>query len=267
MKVLITSASSGIGQTVASALGKHDLRLTDLAGHAGSAGRGRASIQPNELNHDDATDKLVAGLEAIVHIGYADSSAGPAWQQAADATALLDYYSRRTYNLLLAASNAKVERCIYVSTLRLLQDYEENLTVTERWRPHPPSDDPALLACHIGEIVCKEFARDRLIKTATVRLGWPVVPGARAKAARSGETAAIAIDDVATALNAALKAEIEQWQDIHVQSPVAHQRFLMHAAQKFLSFPSPAPQAPQAAPPQRAARGSPTRSSRKGGRK
>jgi len=248
VKILVTSARSGIARTVAGALKKHAVKLTDLPG-----GRTGGAVA-NDLNHDEETDRLVDGVDAILHIGYGG--------QEGDAAALLDYYSRRTYNLLLAASNAKVERCIYISTLKLLQDYEENLTVTERWRSHPPSDDPALLACHIGELVCKEFARDRLIKVVTLRPGWPIVAGPRAKAAASGETAALATDDLATVLNAALEAKIEQWQDVHVQSPVPDQRFLMHAAQKLLSFPAPPPPPAGQAAPRPAAR-----SARKGARR
>ncbi len=253
MRVLVTCSRSEIGKIVAGALApKHEVRLTDLPAARRGASvpevlegrrpealegprRAAGAAQPvvaNDMNHDEATARLVAGVNAIVHIGYGG--------QHGDATALLDYYSRRTYNLLLAASEARVERCVFVSTLRLLEDYEENLTVTERWRSRPPSGDPELLACHIGELVCKEFARDRLIKVATLRLGWPVVGGSRAKAARSGQTAALATDDLALALNAALTADIEQWQDIHVQSPVPGQRFLTQAAQKLLRFPAPA---------------------------
>lgn len=251
MKILVTSAGSDMGQTVAAALRrKHTVTLTDLP----PAARRVAGAVPNDLGHDPATDRLVAGMAAVVHIGYQG--------QEGDATALLDYYGRRTYNLLLAASNAGVGRCVYVSTLKLLSDYEENLTVTERWRSLPPSDDPALLACHIGEVVCKEFARDRLIKVATLRLGWPIVEGSRSKAAASGETAALATADLATVLDAALTADIEQWQDIHVQSPVPNQRFLMHAATKLLSFPTAPPAPPVAAAPR-----TPAPSTRTGGRR
>jgi nucleoside-diphosphate-sugar epimerase len=253
LKVLVTCARSEIARTVSEALeGKHDLTLTDIPA-AGASARKSAGIAISDLNHDEATDRLVAGFDAVVHIGYGG--------QTGDATQLLDYYSRRTYNLLLAAANAKVSRCVYLSTLRLLGDYEENLTVTERWRPLPPSDDPDLLACHIGEIVCKEFARDRLIKVATLRLGWPIVSGPRAEAVRTGETAALATDDLAMVLDRALSAEIDQWQDVHVQSPVPDQRYLMQAAERLFSFPK-APRPPAAAAPRTA-----VKPSRKGGRR
>ena len=42
------------------------------------------------------------------------------------ATFHLDYYTRRTYNLLWAASNSDVKRVINLSTLRLMDEYEEN---------------------------------------------------------------------------------------------------------------------------------------------
>lgn len=224
MKVLVTSAASDIGSLISEGLRpEHDVRLTDLPGTSSG------DITGCDLGHDDATDQIVAGVDAVVHIGYEG--------QDGDAPALIDYHTRRTYNLLLAASAAGVERCIYISTLKLLQDYEENLTVTERWRSLPPTDDPVLLACHLGEVTCKEVARDGLLKVATLRLGFPIVRGNRSDAVASGETAAVASDDAVAAIRSALTAEIEQWQDIHLQSPRPDQRFLMHAAQKLLSYP------------------------------
>ena len=63
------------------------------------------------LEADAATDDLVAGIGAVVHFGYPRTSG--------QANALIDHATRRTYNLLLAAAAAGVERCVYVSTLRL----------------------------------------------------------------------------------------------------------------------------------------------------
>ncbi len=184
-----------------------------------------------DLGHDSATDDAVAGVDSIVVFGYPDESG--------DATFLLDRGARRLYNLLHAASEAGVSRCIYVSTLLLFRDYEENLTVTEKWRSLPPSEDPALLACHLGEIVCKEYARDRRIQVATVRLGFPIVDGDRAAAQAAGESAAVSSEDAVEAVRLALESDaLAPWQDIHVQSPVERQRYLMHAASKLLGYPS-----------------------------
>ena len=227
MNILITQGKSSLAAALASRLStSHTVRLTDVDGSAGDA-----AIAQCDLGHDSATDDLVRDIDAIIHIGYNAVDSG-------DPSELIDYHTRRTYNLLTAASEAGVARCIYLSTLRLLEDYEENLTVTEKWRSLPPSEDPLLLACHLGEIVCKEFARDSLIDVVTLRLGFPLVCGDRQAAVDSGESAAISIDDVFTAVERSLTADIARWQDIHVQSPVPRQRFLMHAACELLQYPT-----------------------------
>ena len=225
--MLITAASSRSAQLAVAALSnEHDLRLTDLPGNASG------DVVSCELGHDEATDRLVAGIEAIVHIGYGG--------QQGDATTLIDYHTRCTYNLLMAASNAGVGRVIYISTLRLLEEYEENLTVTEKLRSLPPADNVVLLACHMGEYVCREFARDRLSEVVTLRLGWPIVDGGTSAAVDSGGSAALSTEDLARVLRTSLTAGIAQWQDVHVQSVVPNQRYLMHAAANLFGYPEPA---------------------------
>lgn len=216
VNVLITSAASPTGALLAAALqGEYTVHCTDLRSRAGG------DIEACELEHDDATDAIVSGIEAIVHVGYAG--------QDGDETALVDYHTRRTYNLLYAAAHAGVQRVINISTLRLYEPYEENLTVTENWRPMPTASEPQLLACHLGEIVAKEFARDRLLRVLNLRLGFPFVEG-DAAAHAAGQTAAIATADVAHSVARALHCELDYWQCAHVQSPVDGQRFLTQRA-------------------------------------
>ena len=104
MNVLITSATSATAQIVAGALaGTHTLRLTDLSRNSGaSAGGAGGEIVACDLNHEKPTDELVAGIDAIVNIGYQG--------QAGEATHLVDYHTRCMYNLLQAASDAGVSR-------------------------------------------------------------------------------------------------------------------------------------------------------------
>lgn len=201
----------------------HDVLLTDLPGN-----EGEGNISYSDLNHDETTKELVDGIDALIHIGFEG--------QCGDATSLIDYHTRRTYNLLQAAAASGVERCLYISTLRLLDDYDEILTVTEQWRSLPPADNSILLSCHLGEIVCKEFARDRLISVANIRLGFPIFDGGR-DAIGSEEHAAISSEDACLVVSRALTAGIASWQDIHVQSPMPNQRFLMKCAQGLLKFP------------------------------
>ena len=88
MKVLITSAASDIGRQIKGALdGRFDLRLTDLsADAAGEPGNVAA-----ELGHDRSTDRLLSGVDAVVHPGYPIRDGSP--------SELIDYLARCTYNL------------------------------------------------------------------------------------------------------------------------------------------------------------------------
>ncbi|MEE8046158.1 MAG: NAD-dependent epimerase/dehydratase family protein [Dehalococcoidia bacterium] len=217
--MLITSAASATAQIIANALsGAHTLRLTDLVEN------NSGDIVGNELGHGPETDDLMAGIDAIVNIGYQG--------QSGSATHLMDYHTRRMYNLLQAGSDAGVKRCVNVSTLRLYQDHEENLVVTEKWRTDPSAEDTDLLAAHMAEYVCKEFARDRLIQVANLRLGWPFVGDS---AAAPEDTAAISHGMIGAAVQEALVSEeLAQWQDIHVQSSVNHQRFITKTAATLL---------------------------------
>ena len=176
-----------------------------------------------------ATDQVVAGINSVVHFGYARAGGR--------ANDLIDHAARRTYNLLMAAAAAGVERCVYVSTLRLVEALPGHFAVTEQWRSRPPSDDPALLACHLGEIIAKECARDRLMRVLTLRIGFPEVVGDRRALLDKHGSAAIAAADAADAIGRALEADLAQWQEVHVQSPVPGARYLMREAATLLAFP------------------------------
>jgi nucleoside-diphosphate-sugar epimerase len=177
-----------------------------------------------DLNHEKPTDDLVAGIDAIVNIGYQG--------QAGEATHLIDYHTRCMYNLLQAASDAGVARYVNISTLRLFENHEENLVVTERWRTDPSSEDVELLSAHMAEAVCKEFARDQLIQVVNLRLGFPFVADSSAGPA---DTAAISNGMIGEAVAEALASdELDQWQDIHVQSAVPHHRFITTTAARLL---------------------------------
>ncbi len=227
MKLLVTSAASEIGRQVADALADgNDLVLTDVPARVGA----NTAIEPSELGHGDETDDLVRGVEAVVHIGFGG--------QEGDATYLIDYHTRRTYNLYAACLNTGVTRAFYLSTLRLLGGYEHHLTVTERWRSLPDAD-PEILSVHLGEYVTREFAREAPITTTVLRLGFPIVNGTRADAAATGESAALATDDMALALRAALAVHLPKWKVLHVQSPVEGARFLMTDAESAIGYPAP----------------------------
>jgi len=232
----LTSATSDLGRTVAALLATdHDLVPTDLSTHTD----GNTDVTACDLGDDDSTDRLVNGIDGIVHIGYGGHFAS--------ASELLDVHTRCTYNLLTAARSAGVSRFINLSTLRLLDDYPEHLTVTENWRS-TPGVEPVILSAHLAEYVCREFGREGGIKIANLRLGFPLVEGDTAAAAGSGHSAALAGDDLRVAINAALTADLGvnaqstdtphpvSFRTIHVQSPISGGRFLLKGAASILGL-------------------------------
>lgn len=180
------------------------------------------------LEHDEATNNLVAGIDAIVNVGYQDEVKMPV-------SFHLDHYTRRTYNLLWAASNAGVKRVVNLSTLRLMEEYEENLVVTEQWRSKPLASNINLLCAHLVEIICKEYARDQKFEVVNLRLGWPLIEGASDQLGDAGSSA-LCSEDLGRAVLAALETDVEPWQDIHIQSTVPNQRYTTAKAAATLAF-------------------------------
>ena len=160
MRVLLSPGESDLARTLRNGLTGHDAVL---------------DVDP-EIDAESGARTLAAGVDAVVLAGLPDGDA----DGATDASAVLDRATRLAYDLLCAAADSGARRCVYLSSLRLLADYPAHHTVTEGWRPLPPSDDPALLGCHLGEQIACEFARERRMEVVTVRLGYPVVPGSAA---------------------------------------------------------------------------------------
>ena len=225
MNLLINGSPTAVGRAVVEQLAGsgHDLRLTSMAPYD------EQDVVVCALEHDEATDDLVDGIDAIVNVGYQDEVEMPVGFH-------LDYYTRRTYNLLWAAANAGVKRVVNLSTLRLMEEYEENLVVTELWRSNPLASDINLLCSHLVEIICKEYARDRMFQVVNLRLGWPLVAGGKDDMDGDAGTAALCFEDLGRAVRAALKDDIEPWQDIHIQSTVANQRYTTAKASAMLAF-------------------------------
>ncbi|MDP6962522.1 MAG: hypothetical protein QF595_13615 [Dehalococcoidia bacterium] len=221
MHILITSAASATARVIADSVAdNHKIRLTDLSHNADG------KMIANDLDDGSLTDDLVSGVDAIINVGFEG--------QTGTDTPLMDYHTRCIYNLLYAASCAGVSRFINISTLRLYENHEENLVVTERWRTDPSAEDVAILGAHMTESVCKEFARDRLIDVVNIRFGWPFV---ETISPDCSQTAATSHGLIAATVNESLLTDLlEPWQDVHVQSPVKHQRFITNTAAKL--FPN-----------------------------
>jgi len=221
MRILITSAASPLAQTLAAALQtQHEIRLTERAPLAN-----QPLLAVSALGHDLSTNLLVRGLDAIVHVAEplpTDSE----FQQ-------IDYLTRCTYNLYLAAAAEGVKRIVFLSTLALMTGYEPTYTVGERWRPLPTTDTPVLTK-HLGEFVSREFAREHKLEVVVLRLG---------KVVRHEQVAGQPFDplwvdeqDVAQAVNRALTAETGLWSIFHIQSAAPQARFSIATAKRILNY-------------------------------
>lgn len=156
MNILITSAASTLAKRLADQLAlNHKIRLTER-----EFVKTEHQFFQNALGHDETLDQLVVGIDAVLHV--AEPLA------ADDEFSLLDYMTRCTYNLLMAATSAEVGHFIYVSSLDLLKAYPSHYRVDERWKPKP-TPEPAVLGKHLGEYVCREFARERKARITVVR--------------------------------------------------------------------------------------------------
>lgn len=221
MNILITSAAAPIAQSLATALQReHSVRLTERCFVPNLANFAQCMLGP-----DLATDLLVRDMDAVIHVAEllpTDS----AQQQ-------IDYLTRGTYNLCLAAASAGVQRLVYLSTLQLMTQYDENFNVTERWRPRPTTQAPVLTK-HLGEFVCREFAREHKLKITVLRLGQVVYNNQIAD--QPFDSTWVDVRDVAQAIQQALIRDTGRWTVCHIQHESAQARFPVGAAKRLLGY-------------------------------
>ena len=226
MNVLITSAASELSKRLAIAVSDtHILRLTELQ----SVNTEFDFIQ-SDLGHDESTNELVNGMDTIVHIAeippaiLADANQPDNFH--------LDYQTRCTYNLLMAASEEGVKHFIYTSTLRLFENHDENWTVKENWRPRPTTDS-FVLSKHLGEFTCREFSREGKINVSILRLGN--LTSAENNKIDEIDSIWLEVNDAVAAFQGAIDAP-SNWGIFHIQSEFPGSRFDIGKAKGHLNF-------------------------------
>lgn len=221
MQLLLTSAASSTARSLAETLrGEHSLRLTERVPVAGITDFALSPLGP-----DLSTNLLVRGMDAIVHVAEPLPTDGELQQ--------IDYLTRCTYNLCLAAAAEGVKRLVYLSTLDLMTAYDPNYLVNERWKPKPPTHAPTL-AKHLGEFTCREFAREHKLAVVVLRLGKVV----RAEAVAGQPVDPLWVDerDVAQAVKLALTAELPRWAIFHIGADSSHARFSVATVKRALNY-------------------------------
>ena len=156
MATLLTAASSELGRELAAHLQHRaginapPLRLTDRQPAGGETTH-------CELDHTEATDRLLAGVKTLVHLEPAlvDDDAAAA----TDPDGWLDACTRITYNLLLAAQSAGVAHVLLLSRLDVLSNLEAGLhpsVIQPDWRPRP-SVALGSLGPHLAEFTARKY--------------------------------------------------------------------------------------------------------------
>ena len=220
MNILVTSAAAPLAQTLATGLRvDHAIRLTERVPVTGLT-----DLALSPLGPDFSTNLLVRGMDAIVHV------AEPLPTD--DHLQRIDYLTRCTYNLCMAADAEGVKRLVYLNSLDVMGAYEPNYLVNESWRPQPTTAAP-LLGKHLGEVTCREFAREVKLEVISLRLGNVV------QSNRSTGTNAMWLDerDAVQAVGLALTADLpRRWSVFHIQHKANDARFSIRLAEEQLNF-------------------------------
>ena len=166
MNVLITGAASALAQAIVEDIGDgHRVRLMDSV-----------PVDPPEnaeffqgllLEQDDCW-KAVRGMDAVIITGEPPS--GMPEDELMRDQALLDAATRGIHNLCKAAVESNVKNIVYGGTLDIFRPYPDDVYISELWKPLPDPDMPDM-SRYLGELTCREFARDYMVTVTGLRLG------------------------------------------------------------------------------------------------
>jgi uronate dehydrogenase len=160
-RLLLTGAAGGLGRELRKRLKPHCrvLRLSDIA-DLGAAGEGE-ELAPAALENADAVQALLAGVDAVVHLGGI-SVEGP-WEPILQANII------GVYNLYEAARKHGVKRIVFASSNHVTGFYGQGETIDPTMPPRP--DGYYGVSKAFGENLA-QFYFDRYgIETVSVRIG------------------------------------------------------------------------------------------------
>lgn len=159
--LLLTGAAGGLGQALRGRL-KSDCQVLRLADRVdpGPAGPGEEVVVA-DLADAAAVDAMVAGCQAIVHLG--GFAAEGAWDP------ILDANIRGVFHLYEAARRHGVRRVVFASSNHVTGYYRQSETITPE---HPPRPDSLYGVSKLfGENLSRMYFDRYGIETACLRIG------------------------------------------------------------------------------------------------
>jgi len=181
----------------------------------------------------DAIQQAVKGMDAIIHLWEPshDASANAEWR----GQRALDFATRGSYYLMQAAAAEGIQRFIYKSSLSIFDSCPESWVVTETWLPRPKAEAGAM-AKYLGELVCREFARESNVTVICLRLGKLVLE--EEVRGKPFDPMWLDVRDAAQAFSLALKAGGGRagYNVFHISADNPDARFPVYKAKKGLSY-------------------------------
>ncbi len=167
MKIAITGSDRPLGALLCRRLSaEHQIRPIGASDPSGvDLGPTAESFHRADLRLPSAVRLALMNMDMVVHCQPHDP--GP---QEGSEQEILDVIARGTYALLNTAHELGIGRVILVSHLSIMQDYPEDLTVSEHWMPHPRAEAESL-APYLAELVGRELARIGKIECLCLRMG------------------------------------------------------------------------------------------------
>ena len=230
MNVLITGAASHLGRAIAAELGAdHRLRLVDSTSVPSDE---NGDFIQADLTDPEAVRLAVRGMDAVIHTG--EPPLALPTDELEHEQFLLDHATRGTHVLFSAAIETGVRRFVYGSTLEIFSAYPDDLYISEMWKPRPTPEMGAM-SRYLGELTCREFARDHMISVTVLRLGKLVLE--EEVEDQEPDLMWVDIRDAAQAFSCALQRDTSDsvhWTGrlglFHVCAPIPNAKYLIEAA-------------------------------------
>jgi hypothetical protein len=190
----------------------------------------RRAERPHAAGDRSAESPDFDGVAALVNL--ADAAPGAAARE------LIDGRSRGIYALLQAAATRGVKLVVYCSSLRIMAGYDECYQVGEDWRP-VPTTEPEQLSHYLGELVCREFAREAKLRIVVLRMADI---NAGETSVRDARMPTISQNDAAEAIRLTLDRHLSgpdappDWSVFHIGPDVPDGRFPIARAARVLNY-------------------------------
>ena len=232
MNILITGGSSQLAHAIADEFSDaHNLRLLDSVPIVRDGEF--QMMHGNILDAEDAR-QAVHGIDVLIHTG--EPPADLADDGLEREQMMLDFATRGTHTLFSAAIEAGVKRFIYAGSLSIFEAYPDDVYISELWKPCP-SPEMTQMTKYLGELTCREFARDHMVTVTALRLGELVLK--EEVEGKHPNPLWLDLRDAAQAFSCALNLDrshhvwwTRRWEIYHICADMAHPKFLVDKARQ-----------------------------------